>query len=65
MYKAQLILLIYDFVNKTLPCSLVGLFHGDIHEPDTRHRNDPKPPKVKLDVMTFPLYRTYHMDDSG
>ena len=53
MYKAQTLMLMYRFINKTLPSPLVDMFnlHGGTHTYDTRHSTDPKPPKVNTEVM--------------
>ena len=52
LYTLHVKLFMYDFVNCSLPVSLLGIYeyHGDQHEHMTRHSTDPKPPKVNSEM---------------
>ncbi len=53
LFKLHVNLFMYDFVHGQLPEPLRGIYkyHGDIHEHGTRHRTDPRPPKVNSESM--------------
>ena len=52
-YRMQCLLFMHDFVNKNLPGPLLQIFayHSSVHDHDTRHSTDPKPPKITSEIM--------------
>ncbi len=53
LFELQVNIFMYDFVNGLLPEPLLGIYryHGNIHEHETRHSTDPRPPKVNSEAM--------------
>ena len=52
LYELHLLQFMYDFVNQSLPHRLLNLYdyNTDIHNHNTRHSTDPRPPRCNIDA---------------